>query len=137
MGKITTRGEVDKVLVKQILQWISHDGDLNRQQYQPILKNLTLKYARGTYDHKKAVKLWMYLVPNAIERYHGKPYVFAKPKQRHMYAAKMVSLNTRLIIARILEKEEYKNIVKGEYADTLPKKYKKNPKKRRTYRRRR
>ena len=40
-----------------------------QQQYVPILKNLSRKMKKGTYDKEKAVKLMMYYVSNGAKRY--------------------------------------------------------------------
>ena len=40
-----------------------------KQQYIPILKNLSRKMKKGTYDKEKAVKLFMYYVDNGARRY--------------------------------------------------------------------
>jgi len=40
-----------------------------KQQYIPILKNLSRKMKKGTYDKEKAVKLMMYYVSNGAKRY--------------------------------------------------------------------
>ncbi len=40
-----------------------------QQQYVPILKNLSRKMKKGTYDKEKAVKLFMYYVDNGAKRY--------------------------------------------------------------------
>ena len=40
-----------------------------KQQYIPILKNLSKKMKNGTYDKEKAVKLMMYYVSNGAKRY--------------------------------------------------------------------
>ena len=40
-----------------------------KQQYIPILKNLSKKMKKGTYDKEKAVKLMMYYVANGAKKY--------------------------------------------------------------------
>ncbi len=61
---------LDEVSAKGLYLWIENDGDLYRQQYTPINKNLTAKKARGIYDHDKAAKLFTYLVENGAKRYN-------------------------------------------------------------------
>ena len=56
--------EVDEVMASELRIFIDNDGDLYRQQLTPIIKNLLRKIKSGKYDHKKAPKLWMYLVDN-------------------------------------------------------------------------
>ena len=48
---------------------IENDSELYRQQIVPIIKNVQKKMKKGTYDHLKAPKLWMYLVDNGAKRY--------------------------------------------------------------------
>ena len=48
---------------------IENDSDLYRQQIVPIIKNVQKKMKKGTYDHLKAPKLWMYLVDNGAKKY--------------------------------------------------------------------
>lgn len=50
------------------------DGDLYRQQGEPIIKNLARKHAKGIFKRDLAVKLYTYLADNAAKKYeydHG------------------------------------------------------------------
>ena len=50
------------------------DGDLYRQQGEPIVKNLARKMAKGIFKRDLAVKLYTYLADNAAKKYtfeHG------------------------------------------------------------------
>ena len=61
------------------------------QQYIPILKNLTKKMKKGTYDRDKAAKLFMYYVDNGAKRYvkdYGGTVRDQFPKDVRMQAAK-------------------------------------------------
>ena len=49
--------------------YIDYDRDLYRQQVVPIIKNVQRRMKKGTYDHIKAPKLWMYLVDNGAKKY--------------------------------------------------------------------
>ena len=49
--------------------YIQNDRDLYRQQIVPIIKNVQRRMKKGTYDHAKAPKLWMYLVDNGAKKY--------------------------------------------------------------------
>lgn len=60
---------VSDVDVRELVLYIENDGDLYRQQKQPIEKNLTRKWQKGQYDHSKAPKAWMYLVDNGAKKY--------------------------------------------------------------------
>lgn len=48
-----------------------NDGDLYRQQREPIEKNLQRKWDKGTYDPDKAAKLWFYFANTAAKKYHA------------------------------------------------------------------
>lgn len=54
---------------QELVLYIENDGDLYRQQNQPILRNLANKAAQGKYDHQKAIKLWLYLMDNGAKKY--------------------------------------------------------------------
>ena len=60
------RGEHE---ARELLLFCENDGDLYRQQVQPIEKNLTRKRAKGVYDHQKSIKLWTYLADNCARKY--------------------------------------------------------------------
>lgn len=55
--------------VRELKLTCENDGDLYRQQVQPIHKNLEKRLAKGTYDHTKAKKLWGYLADNCAKKY--------------------------------------------------------------------
>ncbi len=55
--------------VRELVLFIVNDGDLYRQRTQPILANLAKKVRKGTYDAKKAVKLWGYLADAGAQSY--------------------------------------------------------------------
>jgi len=69
------RGEHE---ARELLLTCENDGDLYRQQVQPIEKNLTRKIQKGVYDHEKAKKLWMYLADNCARKY-AKEYGDGRP----------------------------------------------------------
>lgn len=119
-------GQVDEPMVREVLLWIESDADLYRQQFTPIIKNLTTKYARGVYDRAKARKMWGYLVANGITRAYGAPHVWAKAPGGKT-AAQIANKATRDKLASVIEEYEYEQIKKGEYNHLLPKKYQKNP----------
>jgi hypothetical protein len=90
------RGDAE---VSELKIFIDNDGDLYRQQYTPILKNLTTKLARGVYDKTKAEKIWMYLVENGAKKY-TKEYGTADPGEWH----RTFSIADRREVARELNK---------------------------------
>ena len=54
---------------RELYLFITSDSDLYRQQYEPILKNLSQKKYRGIYEHEKAVTLMMYLTESGAKKY--------------------------------------------------------------------
>lgn len=81
------KSEADEVSARELYLYIESDGDLYRQQHQPIMQNLVQKIDRGVYDREKAIKLYMYLVQSGAEKYvkdfgsHGDKWfeMFDKP----------------------------------------------------------
>lgn len=59
----------DPVMAREFYLFISNDGQLYRQQTQPIIKNLAIKKVKGVYDRELALKLWGYLVESGIKKY--------------------------------------------------------------------
>ena len=59
---------VDKNMVIELKLYIENDGDLYKQKIIPIVKNIQRKMKSGKYDHKKAPKLWMFLVTDGARR---------------------------------------------------------------------
>ena len=62
-------GVVDQDAARDLELTIANDGDLYRQQFQPIMKNLMKKRRAGTYRHDLAVKLFGYLVEAGAKKY--------------------------------------------------------------------
>lgn len=61
--------EAFKDEVGELKLYIENDGDLYKQKLVPIVKNVQRKMKSGKYDHKKAPKLWMYLVDEGAKKY--------------------------------------------------------------------
>ena len=59
----------EQAAAEELRQFIANDYDLYRQQETPIRANLERKVKRGTYDHDKAPKLWLYLVTSGARKY--------------------------------------------------------------------
>jgi hypothetical protein len=60
-----------------------NDQQLHRSSHEPIIKNLSRKHAKGTYDHEKATKLWKYHADRAAKSYekqHGGKFSVADRK---------------------------------------------------------
>ena len=121
---------LDEVSAKELFLWIENDGDLYRQQYTPIIKNLVAKKARGVYDHDKAAKLFGYLAESGAKRYNREvgdgveriPSYFPK-KLRDAVAEEL----------RDRFEDEYEL---GNYDLYIPKKYQAKSTKRKTTRKR-
>ena len=60
---------VDKHMVDELKLFIDNDGQLYKQRLIPIVKNIQKKMKSGKYDHKKAPKLWKYLVDDGAKKY--------------------------------------------------------------------
>jgi len=60
---------LDRHAIQELKLYIENDRDLYRQQIVPIIKNIQRRMKKGTYDHLKAPKLWMYLVDNGAKKY--------------------------------------------------------------------
>ena len=60
---------VDGNMVIELKLYIENDGDLYKQKIIPIVKNIQKKMKSGKYDHKKAPKLWKYLVDDGAKKY--------------------------------------------------------------------
>lgn len=61
--------ESDESVAAELAQFTVNDGDLYRQQVQPILLNLAKKAIKGTYDPDKALVLWGHLADNGAKKY--------------------------------------------------------------------
>ena len=59
---------------RELFLFITNDGDLYRQQTQPIILNLRKKIKHGVYNSELAVKLWRYLADSGAKKYN-KEYI--------------------------------------------------------------
>jgi hypothetical protein len=110
------RGEVDHHAATELELYVDNDGDLYRQQYQPILKNLATKKARGIYQHHLAVKLFMYLMESGAKKY-------AKEFSVGTDWSTMFNVPTRLEVAERFAKHFETEYDTAAYNHLLPKKY--------------
>tara|TARA_Y100000310_G_scaffold265162_1_gene276054 strand:- start:2536 stop:4146 length:1611 start_codon:yes stop_codon:yes gene_type:complete len=60
---------VDVNAADELKMYIENDAQLYKSQLVPIVKNMQRKMKSGKYDHKKAPKLWMYLVDAGAKKY--------------------------------------------------------------------
>lgn len=110
--------QVDKHALNHLVMWIENDGDLYRQQFQPILKNLMTKRARGVFDRVKAEKLWMYLMDSGAKKLRAEfPGDYPRPWHVHFNVA------TRKAAAKEFNEQFIEQAESGEYDSLLPKKY--------------
>ena len=49
--------------------YIGNYQDLYRKMFMPIIMNIVRKMKRGGYDHKRAPRLWQYLVDQGAKKY--------------------------------------------------------------------
>ena len=75
---------VDGNMVIELKLYIENDGQLYKQRLIPIVKNIQRKMKSGKYDHKKAPKLWMYLVDDGAKKYSKEfsGVKFGKPERQ-------------------------------------------------------
>jgi hypothetical protein len=93
--------------------YLENDGDLYRQQFMPIIKNLMRKHRKGIYDPTLAPKLWMYLVDRAAKKY----YEDGMAHQDMVDWNKAFPKKVREEVAKKLAEEQYEMIKEGEYDD--------------------
>ena len=60
---------VDKATARELVLYITNDGQLYRGRTSAIIKNLQKKIDKENYDGSKAEKLFMYLVKDGIKKY--------------------------------------------------------------------
>ena len=60
----------DQEAAREIQLYADNDSTLYYQKRLPILKNLSKKYIKGTYDINKAAKLWRYYIDAAMQKYN-------------------------------------------------------------------
>ena len=68
------REAIDTATVQELLIYITNDAKLYKQRIQPIIKNLSNKFSKGTYDGIKAIKAFGYAVTDGLKSYekeHG------------------------------------------------------------------
>jgi hypothetical protein len=107
----------DTSAARELQLYIESDSGLYRQQYQPILKNLATKKARGIYVHTKAVKLFGYLVESGAKKYVKE---YGGQSWHDMF-----NVPTRKIVAENLTDSFETGYDYGNYDNMLPKKYQK------------
>ena len=92
--------------MRELELFLENDGDLYRQQFQSIIKNIKGKLKSNKYDHKLSPKLWMYYVENGAKKY-GKEF---GGTWNEMFTKK-----DRMILAEKLADYYYDQIIAGEF----------------------
>lgn len=59
----------DDIAARELELYATNDGDLYRQKFIPIAKNLIRKIKKGQYNHRMGWKAWMYMVDEAAKKY--------------------------------------------------------------------
>jgi hypothetical protein len=116
MKKTREQGSVDQDAARELQLFVENDGDLYRQQAQPILKNLATKKARGVYKHDLAVKLYGYLMESGAKKY-------AREFGTASEWARTFTVPTRRAAAVQFALGFEGEWDAGQYRDLLPKKY--------------
>lgn len=101
---------------RELHLFITNDGQLYRQQFEPILKNLMTKVGRGTYDSTKSLKLWGYLCESGAKKY---------AKEFGGTWNQMFTVADRKQCAEVLRDDFEEDARLGNYDHLLPKKYQK------------
>jgi hypothetical protein len=128
--KYTWEGKgLDEVSAKELYLFITNDGDLYRRQYEPIIKSLTAKKARGVYDHKKAAVAFGYLAETGAKWYeHGGQPPYGRKESIPSYFPKKL----RDAVAEELRDNFEVEHSYGNYDNMIPKKYQAKPAKKKT-----
>lgn len=123
-GKDFIEKSSDPIAAQELYLYIKGHGDLYRKQYVPILRNLTIKKARGVYDQEKGVRWFQYLADNGAKHYFRE---FGSPSDdRTLPGAswhQMFPVDVRIAVARELEDDFEVEHGLGNYSEMLPKKY--------------
>ena len=97
---------VDKDAAKELQLYIENDQKLYRQ-VESIVKNIQRKMKSGKYDHKKAPKLWMYVVDAGAKQYHKE---YGTPGDKW---TKMFDKQTRQAVAETMA-DEYRDEINAQ-----------------------
>ena len=103
--------EVDTDAAYELKLFADNDEDLYKRSAVPVMRNLSKKYVKGTYDHELAKKLWKYHADRAAKAYgkeHGNDDGFAifSPAIRKEVAAEFADAWLAELEAGNLHEEE-------------------------------
>ena len=119
MASLKPTGQLDKPLARELYLGASNDGNLYRQQIQPCINNLARKKAKGIYNKRLAVKLFMYPIETYAKKYKKD---YCTPDFR-------ISNKTKILAASLLLRA-YSDEVNEAAAEIEKKKAKKTTRKR-------
>jgi predicted transcriptional regulator len=60
---------VDRATVRELFLYITNDSQIHKQRIAPIIKNLSKKVGKATYDGNKAIKAFGYAVVDGLKKY--------------------------------------------------------------------
>lgn len=100
---------------RELELYATNDGDLHRQQHEPIRDNLSRKMASGKYDHAQATKLYGYLADNASKKY---------AKEMGSGSGHAFDPATRMAMAKRMADQFHEEAMSGDHDHRVPKKYK-------------
>jgi hypothetical protein len=103
VDRLEEGGPVDADAARELVLTAYNDNDLYRQSYDPIIKNLQKKVAKGVYNPEMAKKLWGYHADRAAQKY-------AKEQGDGTPWNKMFSPATRRAAAEQFEQEAREEI---------------------------
>jgi hypothetical protein len=125
----------DPISAQELVLFIENDGNAYRQQYTPILKNLSAKKASGKYQHDLAVKLFVYLADAGAKQYYAevvegrRPKYWGDTKGVSQEWARMFPVAVRKGVAEELTEKFETEYGLGNYSEMVPKKYQPKPEK--------
>lgn len=90
------KSKLDKHSARELLLYITNDGQLYRGQAQAIIENLRRKRKKGSYNGRMAVKGWQYLADAGARKYVGE-FGSRGDKVDSMFTAQ-----TRRVVAKLL-----------------------------------
>ena len=102
---------VDDDALRELELYAENDGDLYRQSYMPIAKNLSKKFQKGVYNEDLAKKVWKYHADRAAQKY-GKEFCEGTKDGLRMF-----SPDTRRALAAELEESWRSEMELGNFME--------------------
>lgn len=104
--------EVDHQTVREVNLFLENDYDLWMRRRPQFVLNLARKLANGTYDHKQAPALWLFLVDEAAAKY-DKEYGSGKGSKAWM------EIGDRRALAQELADDFKREVEDGEHEEVI------------------